>query len=154
MTVTGLQVGDHNLVTRNTILSYSDHAAVVGTDNIISDNNLWADRRGLDAQNANHIVNNKIFGGSWYCLGVGSSNVVDANTIASRPGCDTSPHGIEVAASGNLVEGNNISAGDVGIWFLGGSNNNVYRNNVLFGYGTSAVLDEGTGNRDAGGNIQ
>ena len=78
------------------------------------------------------------------------NNQVERNTISN---CNS--HGMAVGETRNLIQKNVIVDNlQYGIFFsASGSGGHAYRDNVLRGNGSGALVDNSTGTTDEGGNI-
>jgi hypothetical protein len=145
-TMGSIWIGDlrHGVIRGNTI--GSDVTLANGdlgsSDNLVEDN-MVGGHIGLSG-GAPGSVRNVIRGNQAGAIDVNTDdNQVVGNSL--RKGT------ITVNGSKNLVDGNAVQGAGVGLILNG--DNNVYRNNVLHNNAGGAVQDNGTGNVDAGGNV-
>ena len=139
-------------------ISITDNGAAAG-GSIIAYNTIQAgtgpnDEAILVSSSYNTVDHNTVSGGQ---NGIGvtrnettglAGNVIEDNVVS---GCVQ--YGIIVGSTNNLVQGNKIGGnGLAGLALTGASSSNAYRNNMLRGNPT-AVLNQGVGNTDEGGNV-
>jgi parallel beta-helix repeat protein len=167
-------------VDRNTLDGDNAAAGLTITNGVFSvtNNTIEGARNGavIIQSSGSHVVNNTIRHAGGVCNAIsvqGSDNLVSGNVIADYTvGIDVSgtnnvvsgnavrgswERGIFVNGSENTFSGNRVESQygyyTTGLEFSATSSGNAYKSNVLTGNSGGGLLDNGTDNVDAGGNI-
>lgn len=155
-----LRGGKGNRVVGNTVSDSTGPAIEVGDGNYVEGNVISdTEEGGILAGDGNLIVGNTITrsgdSDNPFAISVGSRNTVRNNNIQD-PRDPLMGNGIRVTGSSNLIDANLVEGyhGEMNaaLYFTATSSHNAFCENMLRDNDTK-VQDDGSGNRDEGGNI-